>query len=90
MGRLKSPLMKKVGRVLAQEFPPPATVRVEDHGGVLGVVVSDRFAGMDSVDRQGLIEEILSAHLSREEKHQVQFVVAVTPDEETFYLAGKE
>jgi len=90
VARLKNPLMRKVERVLAQEFPPPATIRLEEIQGIVGVVTSERFAGMDGVDRQGLMADFLAKHLSREEQRQVQIIVAVTPDEETAYLAGKE
>ena len=43
---------------------------------------------MDSFNRQDLIGEILAANLDPEERHKVQIIVAVTPDEETGYLAG--
>src|SRR5260370_42099980 len=35
MARLKSPLPRKLERILLQRFPPPATVKLEDHDGII-------------------------------------------------------
>ncbi|HQU45722.1 MAG TPA: hypothetical protein PK867_23110, partial [Pirellulales bacterium] len=75
-------------KVLAKRFPPPATVKLEDHDGIIGVVTSSGFRGMEALDRQKLIGEIISAQLTKEERQRVQVIVAVTPDEGTGYLAG--
>ncbi len=90
MARLKSNsnLMRKLEKILAKRFPAPATVKLEEHDGIIGIVTSAEFAPMDSFNRQDLIGEILAANLDPEERHQVQIIVAVTPDEETGYLAG--
>lgn len=90
MAGVKTPLLRKLNRVLAEEFPAPDTVKLEDHGGIIGVITSARFAGMDTIDRQDLIGNIVAQHLSREERHQVQAIVGVTPDEGTGYLADDE
>ncbi|HET6880745.1 MAG TPA: hypothetical protein VFI31_11355 [Pirellulales bacterium] len=88
MATVKSPLLRKLRRLLAQRFPSPATIKLEDHDGIIGVVTSDRFCGMDTVDRQQLIGEIMENELTSEERRQVQVIVAVTPQEGTGYLAG--
>jgi hypothetical protein len=71
-----------------KRFPSPATIKLEDLDGIIGVIRSTRFAGMESIDRQNLIGKIIATHLTPEERHQVQVIVGVTPDEETGYLAG--
>jgi acid stress-induced BolA-like protein IbaG/YrbA len=86
---VKTPLLRKLERVLSRRFPAPATVRLEEHDGIIGVVTSTEFSGMDSIDRQDVIGDIVKANLSSEERRQVQVIVGVTPDEETGYLAGE-
>jgi hypothetical protein len=90
MARLKSPLLRKLEKILIQNFPPPATVKLEDHDGIIGVITSPGFAAMETIDRQNLIGDVVAPHLSQEERRRVQVIVGVTPDEGTGYLAGKE
>jgi hypothetical protein len=90
MARLKSSLVRKLERVLTQRFPAPAKVELEDNDGIIGVVTSNEFARLDTIDRQDLIGDLIATHLTPEERHQVQVIVAVTPDEGTGYLAGQE
>lgn len=90
MASVMSLLLRKLEKLLAQKFPPPATIRLEDHDGIIGVITSAKFAGMETIDRQTLIGNILATHLKPEEWRRVQLIVAVTPDEGTGYLAGPE
>jgi hypothetical protein len=90
VARLKSPLLRKLEKVLTQRFPLPATVKLEDHDGIIGVITSAGFAGMETIDRQNLIGDLVATHLSQEERRRVQVIVGVTPDEGTGYLAGEE
>ncbi|MGO9918922.1 MAG: hypothetical protein ACLQIB_30020 [Isosphaeraceae bacterium] len=90
MARVNNSLLGKVAKVLTQQFPSPATVRLEDHDGIIGVITSASFAGMETIDRQNWIGEIVEAHLSSEERRRVQVIVGVTPEEGTGYLAGEE
>jgi stress-induced morphogen len=85
-----TPLLRKLEKALTKQFPAPATVKLEDHDGLIGVITSSRFAGMETIDRQNLIGDILAKHLDREERQHVQVIVGVTPDEGTGYLAGEE
>jgi hypothetical protein len=87
---LKTPLLRKLKKVLVKRFPSPATVKLEDHDGIIGVITSAAFAGMDTIDRQSLIGNVVETHLAPEERRQVQVIVGVTPDEGTGYLAGDE
>lgn len=88
MARLRSDLRRKLKSLLARRFPPPATVKVEDHDGIIGVVTSTEFAGMESIDRQDLIGQIVETGLNPEERRRVLVIVGVTPDEGTGYLAA--
>lgn len=90
MATLKTPLLRKLDKVLIKRFPSPAVVKLEDHNGIIGVITSDEFAGMESIDRQNLIGDIVATHLSSEERRQVQVIVGVTPEEGTGYLASDE
>ena len=90
MARLRSPLLRRLERVLSERFPPPATVKLEDHDGIIGVITSSRFARMETIDRQNLIGDIVATELSPEERRRVQVIVGVTPDEEAGYLAGED
>ncbi len=90
MEGLKTPLLRKLEKVLIKQFPAPATVKLEDHDGIIGVITSAAFAGMDTIDRQSLIGNVVETHLAPEERRQVQVIVGVTPDEGTGYLAGDE
>ncbi len=88
MARLKTSLLGKVRKVLTERFPAPATVKLEDHDGIIGVITSASFAGMETIDRQNWIGSVLQAHLAAEELRRVQVIVGVTPEEGTGYLAG--
>jgi hypothetical protein len=85
---LKTPLLRKLEKVLIERFPSPATVKLEDLDGIIGVITSDTFFGMESIDRQSLIGEIVETHLDPRQRRRVQVIVGVTPDEGTGYLAG--
>ncbi len=90
MARLRTTLRRRLENVLTQRFPLPATVRLEDQDGIIGVVTSSEFAGMETIDRQNLIGEIVEAHLEPLERRRVQVIVGITPDEETGYLATED
>ncbi len=87
MATVRSALVKKLTAILSQSFPSPSTLRLDDNDGIIGVVTSAKFEGMDSFDRYDLIHSILEQGLSQEERRQVQIVVGVTPEEAQFYEA---
>jgi len=90
MASLKTSLLHKLKKALTRRFPAPATVKLEDHDGIIGVITSARFAGMETIDRQNIIGDIVETNLSPQERRRVQVIVGVTPDEGTGYLAGEE
>jgi hypothetical protein len=88
VARLRNPLLRRLEQALTRRFPAPATIRLEDHDGIVGVVTSNEFARMDTIDRQNLIGNIVETNLNPEERRRIQVIVGVTPDEGTGYLAG--
>lgn len=90
MATVRTPLVRKLEKVLAKRFPAPATIKLEDLDGVIGVITSEQFSGMESIDRQYLIGEIIAPHLNDEERQRVQLIVGVTPKEGTGYLASAD
>ena len=88
MATVSVSLLRKLKKALAERFPAPATVKLEDHDCIIGVITSTTFAGMDGIDRQELIGEVIAAHLTKEEQRRIQAIVGVTPDEGTGYLAA--
>jgi acid stress-induced BolA-like protein IbaG/YrbA len=59
-------------------------IRLEDDDGVSGFVVSPRFKGLSSVDRQALIEDALSktpTALTPDERRRVLMIAGLTPVE---------
>ena len=90
MARLRTSLLRKLENVLTEKFPSPATVKLEDHDGIIGVITSPGFAKMETIDRQNFMGKIIATKLSREERRRVQVIVGVSPDEGTGYLAGDE
>ena len=90
MASLKTPLLRKLEKLLTKRFPAPSSVKLEDHDGIIGVITSTEFAGVETMDRQNLIGEFVETKLSPEERWRVQVIVGVTPDEGTGYLASEE
>ena len=90
MEHLKTTLLRKLEKLLIQSFPSPATVKLEDHNGIIGVITSAKFAKLEALKRQQLIGKLLQTHLSLKERREVQVIVGVTPDEETGYLASED
>jgi hypothetical protein len=78
-------LVEKLRAILTAEFPPPATISLDDDDGIIGIVVSPRFKGMDAMDRVNLIWDLLGSRLTPEERRRVLTVVAATPEEEIFH-----
>jgi acid stress-induced BolA-like protein IbaG/YrbA len=74
---LKEKVMKALFRALNPEY-----VRLEDDDGISGFVVSRRFEGMSTLDRQAKIEEtIQQVPLAKEERRRILMIAGLTPVE---------
>lgn len=81
-------LTQKLKRILKEEFPPPDTVTLRDENGIVGVITSERFRDMKTIDRQDLLNAVLASHhLKPEEMRRILILVAVTPEEEMAHTA---
>lgn len=78
-------IVRRLKKILQERFPPPDKVVLRDDDDVIdifGVVTSNRFHRLDTMQRQNLIHEILATYLSAEERRHVLLIVAVTSEEE--------
>lgn len=87
---MTSPLTRKLKKLLMKRFPPPAKIKLEDEDGIIGVITTREFQGVDVLDRQDIIGGVIEPHLTPEENRRVLVIVGVTPEEETGYVAGVE
>lgn len=78
---------EKVESILKEIFPPPDKIDLEDDDGIIGTVTSERFVGMETIDRINLIWDTLRKGLTPEEKRRVVLIVAATPEEEIAYTS---
>jgi len=74
-------VVRKLKKILKEAFPPPDKVHLRDEDRIIGVVTSKRFRRMDTMQRQDLIHDILTTHLTPEERRDVLLIVGVTPEE---------
>ena len=85
-------VIKKVKTALNRYFHPDV-LDLQDDDGIIGVVVSDRFRAMESLDRQTLIQDALrksSPTLSRDDMRQVLAIAPMTPEEYFAYGPRKK
>lgn len=75
-------IVRKLKRILEERFPPPDKVDLRNKDGIIGVVTSRSFRRLDTMQRQDLIHDILTTHLTEPERRDVLLIVAVTPEEE--------
>jgi hypothetical protein len=73
---IKDRIANALREALKAEF-----VRLQDEDGVSGFVVSPRFEGLSSIDRQGRIEEILARSLTQQDRRRVLMIAGLTPVE---------
>ena len=80
-------LVKKIKTVLNRSFKPQV-LELEDDGGVIGVVVSDHFREVQSLDRQLMIQNALRKSLkplSIDEMGRILAIAPMTPEEYVAY-----
>jgi len=75
-------ITRKLKKILEQRFPPPDKIELRDEDGIIGVVTSTRFRGLDTMQRQKMIHDVLTSNLTGEERRRVLLIVGVTPEEE--------
>jgi acid stress-induced BolA-like protein IbaG/YrbA len=80
-------LAENVKAILKEAFAP-AEIGLSTRDGIVIWVVSDLFEGMDDLDRQEAIWNLLEKTLNRDERRAVSIVVALTPKEREFHKAG--
>ena len=82
-------LIKKTRDILKKAFPFPDLVDVERHGAsrVRGRVVSSRFAGLDTFEREDLVNDAIAEQLTGEEKRKIVMIFTITPQERADYLS---
>jgi hypothetical protein len=74
--------LRKLKKILEQNFPAPDKVDLRDEDGVIGVITSKRFRRLDTMQRQNMIHDILASSLTGDERRHVLLLVGVTPEEE--------
>ena len=82
-------LKEKVTAILQAAFHPEQLV-LDDADGVSGFMVSEKFRGLDSLDRQAMIDKVLrarDAHLSKAELREILVIAALTPEEHALHAA---
>lgn len=76
-------LKEKVERLLRAAFEPEELV-LDDSDGLGGYMVTPKFRGYDSLERQKMIDRVLRAKdsgLSKAEQREVLIIAAFTPEE---------
>jgi stress-induced morphogen len=82
-------LKEKVAAALRAAFEPNQ-LELDDSDGLSGYVISVKFRGLDSVDRQKMIDRVLrapTAGLSKAELRDVLVIAALTPEEQALHAA---
>jgi acid stress-induced BolA-like protein IbaG/YrbA len=86
MGSLTD-LAERVKELLNDAFKP-AEISVSSRDGVVVILVTERFEGLEDMARQEAVWQVLDRSLTPEERRAIAVVVALTPKEHGFHLAG--
>ncbi len=76
---------KKLKRILKEAYPPPDKVQLREDKGIIGKIVSDRFKGLEPMDRVNMIWDFLEERLTKDEIRQIVIMLAMTPKEELLH-----
>jgi acid stress-induced BolA-like protein IbaG/YrbA len=82
-------LKEKVAAVLRKALQPQELV-LDDDDGLGGYIVSEKFQGLDSLERQKLLDKLLrapEAGLSKADLRQILVIAALTPEEQALHTA---
>ena len=81
-------LENKLRQILEAAFPERQELTLNDDDGIIGILVSREFEGVEAIDRQDRIWDVLDRSLTPEERRRVQIIVAATPDEHAGHTAA--
>jgi stress-induced morphogen len=82
-------LKSKIERILRAAFPEQQSlVDIQDDDGIIGMLVSPKFEGLEAIDRQNMIWDVLDRSLEAAEKRQIQIIVTATPEEHLGHVAA--
>ena len=76
--------LKEKVAIALKEAIADARLRLEDDGGISGVIVSTEFKGMPALDRQTLIDRAFrnsAIKFSKQERRSILAIAALTPAE---------
>jgi stress-induced morphogen len=82
-------LREKVTAILKSAFQPER-ILLEDADGITGYVISPKFRGLDSYDRQTMIYDVLQGRgskLNKAQQRQILLIAALTPEEYALHAA---
>ena len=80
-------LKEKVAQALKDAFEPEQLV-LDDSDGLSGYIISPKFRGLDSLDRQMMIDKVLrspNSGLSKAERREILVIAALTPEEQALH-----
>jgi stress-induced morphogen len=76
-------LRERITTILKSAFQPER-ILLEDVGGITGYIISPKFRGLDSYDRQSMIYDALqgrSSKLNKAQQRKILLIAALTPEE---------
>jgi acid stress-induced BolA-like protein IbaG/YrbA len=80
-------VLKKVKTALNRHFKPEL-LDLHDDDGIVGVIVSDDFRGVESIDRQTMIQQALqksTTPLTKADWRRILIIAPMTPEEFVAY-----
>ncbi|MBI3412182.1 MAG: hypothetical protein HY040_27950 [Planctomycetes bacterium] len=77
--------MRKVRKLLEKKFPAPDRLELKNEDGIIGTIISNKFNGMESMDRVNMVWDYLDRYLTKEEKRQIVILLTITPKEELLH-----
>jgi len=82
-------LKEKVAAAVNAAFQPEQLV-LDDADGLSGYIISEKFRGFDSLDRQMMIDKALrspASGLSKPDLREILVIAALTPEEQALHAA---
>ncbi len=73
--------LEKLRTLLEREFPAPSQVELDADDRITAIIVSERFIGLEPLERSQIVEGYLKTVLTKEERGQILIIVCATPVE---------